>query len=136
MADHRDPAPAPAEEQGPLRTARVYDDPSPRDGHRVLVDRLWPRGVSKERAGLDDWARDVAPSDELRRFLHDDRDRFDEFRRRYLAELEADPATALVDRLVERARTGTVTLLTASRDVEQSHVPVLAEVLTDRLGRG
>ena len=73
-----------------VRTRRVYDDPSPEDGTRVLVDRIWPRGLAKARAGIDEWARAVAPSTELRRWYGHDPARFEEFRRRYQAEL-AEP---------------------------------------------
>jgi uncharacterized protein YeaO (DUF488 family) len=110
---------------------RVYDDPSPQDGARVLVDRVWPRGLTKEAAHLDEWLKDVAPSTELRRWYGHRPERFDEFRRRYLAELaEPGPAAAL-DRLRELARTGKVTVLTATRDVEHSQAAVLVERLRD-----
>ncbi|MGH4018129.1 MAG: DUF488 domain-containing protein, partial [Pseudonocardiaceae bacterium] len=70
-----------------MQTKRAYDQPDPADGYRVLVDRMWPRGLSREHAALDEWARDLAPSDELRRWYGHDPQRFEEFRRRYVDEL-------------------------------------------------
>jgi uncharacterized protein YeaO (DUF488 family) len=109
---------------------RIYEDPSPTDGTRVLVDRLWPRGVSKEEAHLDEWLKDVAPSTELREWYHHDPERFAEFRRRYVAEL-SDPAhEPAVRRLHELAAHGKVTLLTATKDADHSEAAVLAHWLT------
>ena len=93
---------------------------------------LWPRGVTKADAALDEWLKDAAPSTELRRWYGHDVERFEEFARRYRAELRRPPASAAVDRLVELARTQTITLLTATRDVEHSGARVLHEVLTRR----
>jgi uncharacterized protein YeaO (DUF488 family) len=104
---------------------RVYDAPGGRDGYRVLVDRLWPRGVAKADLELDEWAKDVAPSTELRRWYGHDVDRFREFARRYRAELRQAPAAAAVDRLAEVARARRLTLLTATRDVDHSGAEVL-----------
>lgn len=114
-----------------LRVRRVYDPEEDGDGTRVLVDRLWPRGVSKERAAIDKWLKDVTPSDELRSWYHEDRSgtRYDEFVDRYRAEL-ADPVhTAAVDELTALVREGggPVTLVTAVKDVPHSHVPVLVD---------
>lgn len=107
---------------------RVYDEPDPADGRRVLVDRLWPRGLAKERAHIDEWAKDVTPSNELRKWFHEDRDtRRAEFAERYRAELD-DHAEA-VDGLRAEGRGHTVTLLTANKDPDTSHVPVLLERL-------
>jgi len=111
-----------------IQTKRVYDPPTAGDGLRVLVDRLWPRGVAKAKLKLDRWAKEIAPSHELRRWYHGDMSRFAEFRRRYLAELAAN-APAL-DELRAQARGRTVTLLTASTQLERSHAAVLAELLT------
>jgi uncharacterized protein YeaO (DUF488 family) len=108
---------------------RVYDA-SPDDGARVLVDRLWPRGLSKEAAHLDAWLREVAPSNELRRWYGHDPERYEEFRGRYLAELEDDTHREAAERLRALADDGPVTLLTATRDPEISHTAVLAEWLT------
>lgn len=106
---------------------RVYDTGD--SGYRVLVDRLWPRGVTKTQAALDEWLRDAAPSSDLRRWYGHRVERFEEFARRYRAELRRPPAAAAVDRLVELAHEQPVTLLTATRDVEHSGALVLHEVL-------
>jgi uncharacterized protein YeaO (DUF488 family) len=110
-----------------VRTKRIYEQPDPGDGYRVLIDRLWPRGVRKQDARLDEWARDLAPSDGLRRWFGHDPSRFAEFRRRYLAELEASPGP--VDELRRRARRGPLTIVYAARDAEHSNAAVLAELL-------
>jgi uncharacterized protein YeaO (DUF488 family) len=112
-----------------IRVRRVYDDPQPADGARVLVDRVWPRGMRKDAAHLDDWAKDAAPSSELRTWYHHDPAKFGEFRSRYLGELAAPAAQAAVDRLRDMAATGPVTLLTATRETDISQAAVLADVL-------
>lgn len=114
----------------PVRVKRVYEQPADADGYRVLVDRLWPRGVSREGAHLDEWARDLAPSSELRRWFGHDPGRFAEFRRRYLAELEHREEQ--VRELRRRARRGTVTLVYSARDTEHNDAVVLAELLRRR----
>lgn len=112
-----------------VRIKRIYDDPDPEDGQRVLVDRLWPRGMSKERAELDEWCKQVAPSTELRQWYHHDPDRWDEFDQRYREELkDADRAEAL-DGLRERAKDGPLTLLTASKALGISEAAVLETLL-------
>lgn len=113
-----------------VRVASVNE--APREGVRVLIDRLWPRGLSKERACLDEWCRSVAPSTELRRWYGHDPQRFDEFRARYRRELgDAEPGTTL-DHLVELSRERELVLLTATRDLEISHAAVLADVIAER----
>jgi uncharacterized protein YeaO (DUF488 family) len=112
-----------------VRLRRVYDQPEPADGRRVLVDRLWPRGLSKERAALDDWLRAVAPSDDLRRWYGHEPGRFSDFRQRYQRELRGPESSAALARLRELVRSGPVTLLTATRDVGHSQAAVLAELL-------
>jgi uncharacterized protein YeaO (DUF488 family) len=112
-----------------VRMRRVYDDPSPEDGTRVLVDRIWPRGLAKATAGIDEWMTTVAPSTELRRWYGHDPDRFEEFRRRYQAELAEPERQAAVRHLRELARSGRLTLLTATRDVDHSQAAVLADHL-------
>jgi uncharacterized protein YeaO (DUF488 family) len=112
-----------------VRVARVYDPPGRDDGARVLVDRLWPRGLAKAGAALDDWCQQVAPSAELRRWYGHDPDLFAEFTRRYLAELEDPERAAALASLRELAGHRTVTLLTATKDVEISHAAVLARLL-------
>jgi uncharacterized protein YeaO (DUF488 family) len=114
-----------------VRVGRAYDDPSPKDGARVLVDRLWPRGLRKEAARLDDWEKDIAPSTKLRTWYHHDPAKFDEFRSRYLAELAGPQEQAALDRLRALAATRPVTLLTATRDVDISEAAVLAEFLRE-----
>jgi len=117
-----------------IRIRRVYEEPSPADGTRVLVDRLWPRGLRKDAAALDDWAKDVAPSTELRTWYGHDPARFDEFRRRYLDELSHSGQRAALGRLRALASGGPVTLLTATRDLEHSQAAVLAQVLRQDVG--
>ena len=110
-----------------VRLKRAYDPAEPDDGYRVLVDRLWPRGVSKDRARLDEWARELAPSTELRTWFGHDPARFAEFRRRYLEELAA--RAEKLGELRGRARKGTVTLVYAARDDRHNDAVVLAELL-------
>ncbi len=115
-----------------IRLRRVYDDPAPEDGTRVLVDRVWPRGLTKDAAHLDEWAKDVAPSTELRKWYGHDPAKFDEFRRRYHAELGQHGPSAALEGLRALTRGGTVTLLTATKDTGHSHAAVLAEELNRR----
>ena len=108
---------------------RIQEEPSGRDGRRVLVDRIWPRGVSKEKAHLDEWARDVAPSTELRHWYGHDPERFQEFRRRYLEELGDPGHREAAGHLRDLASRHRLTLLTATKDVDHSQAAVLAEWL-------
>jgi uncharacterized protein YeaO (DUF488 family) len=108
---------------------RAYDAAAPEDGTRVLVDRLWPRGVSKERAHLDLWLKDVAPSTELRKWYGHDPAKFDAFRERYIHELQAEPGRSALEQLRELARKGPVTLVFAARDVAHSEAAVLQDML-------
>lgn len=108
---------------------RVYDAPERGDGVRILVDRLWPRGLRKEAAHFDQWRKDLSPSTELRQFYGHRADRFAEFTTRYLAELRRRDAAGAVAELVELNRRRVITLLTASRDLEHSEVAVLAQHL-------
>jgi uncharacterized protein YeaO (DUF488 family) len=110
-----------------VRIKRVYDPPAPSDGYRVLIDRLWPRGITRERAQLDEWARELAPSGELRRWFGHDPARFEEFRRRYDAELAS--YSEKLRELRSRARAGTLTLVYSARDTEHNDAVVVAEVL-------
>jgi uncharacterized protein YeaO (DUF488 family) len=114
-----------------IRLRRVYEPPVPEDGRRVLVDRLWPRGVTKEAARLDDWRREVAPSAELRRWFGHDPARWPEFRRRYRQELEANPEP--LEPLLDAARRGPLTLVYAARDERHNQAVVLRELLEERL---
>ena len=111
---------------------RIYQDLDDRGSYRVLVDRLWPRGVKKEDAALDEWSKDVAPSAELRRWYGHDPAKFDEFARRYRDELSQPPASEAVAHLRGVAREQHVTLLTATRDVDRSGARVLHDHLRAR----
>ena len=112
-----------------VRVRRVYDQASPDDGQRFLVDRLWPRGLSKDAARVSEWVKDVAPSDELRRWYGHDPQRFAEFRVRYAGELREPVRARALTRLNAAAKRGTITLLTATRDTERSQAALLAEQL-------
>ena len=114
-----------------VKVKRAYDPPSAKDGKRILVDRLWPRGISKEKAVLDHWVKEIAPSTELRKwFAHDPR-RWEEFRRRYAAELRQHPD--LLTELRSLARHGPITLVYAAHDEAHNDAIVLRDML---LGRG
>ena len=110
-----------------FRIKRVYEEPATEDGKRILVDRLWPRGVSKEAARIDEWLKEIAPSDELRKWFGHDPARWEEFRERYRRELEAK--TELLGHLRTVARKGAVTLLFAAKDEEHNNAVVLKEML-------
>jgi uncharacterized protein YeaO (DUF488 family) len=110
---------------------RVYDHDAspPKTGYKVLVDRLWPRGVKKDSLSLDDWSKDVTPSPDLRKWYGHDPDRFVEFRNKYRAELAHEPAAAALDELETELRSRPVVLYTAVKDVDISAAAVLAEIL-------
>ncbi|WP_176741034.1 DUF488 domain-containing protein [Streptomyces agglomeratus] len=112
-----------------VRVRRVYEPPSPDDGTRVLVDRLWPRGLSKETAEIDEWPKALTPSAELRRWYHGPSGDFDEFARRYESELAAPEAAAALDGVRTLAKAGRITLLTAAKEPEHSHTAVLLRLL-------
>jgi uncharacterized protein YeaO (DUF488 family) len=114
-----------------IRVRRVYEDPSPADGARVLVDRVWPRGLRKDAARLDEWAKDVAPSTELRTWYHHDPAKFDEFSQRYAAELGEPEAQQALTRLRALAANRPVTLLTATKEIDLSQATVLAGLLRE-----
>jgi uncharacterized protein YeaO (DUF488 family) len=107
----------------------VYEDPGPDDGERVLVDRLWPRGFRKGDPRVGRWLPRVAPSTELRKWYSHEAARFDEFAARYAQELESEEGTAAMNELKQVLRGGAVTLVTAARDLDDSHVGVLARLL-------
>ena len=112
----------------PVQIKRVYEPASSNDGERVLIDRLWPRGVSRQNAKLDQWVKELAPSTELRHWFGHDPRRFEEFRRRYIEELRDErPRLAALRR---RARDGTLTLVYSARDTEHNDAVVLAEILS------
>jgi len=116
-------------------TKRAYEPASDSDGYRVLIDRLWPRGVSKARARLDAWEKDIAPSPALRKWYGHDPDKWHEFQLRYAAELRSAPAMKVLDGLVRRARRGRVTLVYASRAGDLSDAAVLKRILNRRIIR-
>lgn len=108
---------------------RIYLPVEQDDGYRVLVDRLWPRGIKKSDADLQCWLKDIGPSNELRTWFDHEVERWEEFRRRYLVELSADPMTLMLDSLREKAREQTVTLLYAARDERRNNAVVIKDVL-------
>jgi uncharacterized protein YeaO (DUF488 family) len=120
-----------ADAHGTVRIARIYEEPSADDGRRILVDRLWPRGVSKERAHLDDWCKEIAPSTELRRWYGHDPERFEEFSARYRAELSDGEQAEALSRIAADARSGVVTLLTATKVPEISEAVVIKSAIED-----
>lgn len=110
-----------------VKIKRVYDPPAASDGYRVLVDRLWPRGLTKEAAAVDLWLRDVAPSTELRKWFHHEAQKWSEFRERYEKELRANPDA--VARLRDVVRTHAVTLVYGAKDEEHNQAAVLRDFL-------
>lgn len=117
-----------------LNIKRIYDQPSREDGARILVDRIWPRGVSKDAAKLTEWLKEIAPSTSLRQWFHRDPTQWTEFDRRYRAELDAN--LEVVERLRKFLKAGSVTLLYAARDRERNHAAVLADYVAGRKDRG
>ncbi len=112
-----------------VRAKRIYEEPQRGDGYRILIDHVWPRGVSRERAQLDEWARELAPSDELRTWFDHVPTRFTQFRTRYRHELAAHPER--LDELRRRAARRRLTVLYAARDQEHNNAVVLVELLND-----
>ncbi len=112
-----------------LRTKRIYEDPAKSDGRRILVDRLWPRGVSKEKAKIEYWAKEISPSNELRRWYQHDPDKWPEFRRRYFKELSQNPDG--VTELRAKLGKGTVTLVFSSKETKLNNASALIEYLED-----
>ncbi|GAA1638836.1 DUF488 domain-containing protein [Georgenia ruanii] len=112
-----------------VKIRRAYEEPTRGDGVRVLVDRMWPRGVSKDRAALDEWCKTVAPSTELRQWYDHDPARFEEFARRYRGELEEPERAAALEHLRDLARHGALTLITATKHPDISEAQVLATLL-------
>ena len=110
-----------------IRLKRAYEPAAPADGYRVLIDRLWPRGVSRQQARLDGWEKELAPSTDLRQWFGHEPGRFGEFRRRYVAELRGERRG--IAALRRRAREGTLTLVYSAHDTEHNDAVVLAEVL-------
>lgn len=110
-----------------IKTKRVYDPVSPGDGKRILVDRLWPRGIKKEETKIDEWMKDIAPSTDLRKWFAHDPTKWTEFKKRYINELKKK--SELVERLRTEAQKGTITLLFAAKDVEHDNAVVLKELI-------
>jgi uncharacterized protein YeaO (DUF488 family) len=110
-----------------IRIKRAYEPPSPQDGARILVDRLWPRGVSKEKLKLEEWMKEIAPSTELRQWFHTGDHKWADFRERYFQELHGRPE--LVAELRKKARGHTVTLIYGARDAEQNNAVALKDYL-------
>ncbi|MEO3944699.1 DUF488 domain-containing protein [Gorillibacterium sp. CAU 1737] len=117
-----------------LQIKRIYEPPFTQDGVRVLVDRLWPRGILKKDACLSDWLKDIAPSPGLRQWFGHQPERFDAFAERYREELTAERQQAALDKLGRMMKEGPVTLLYAARDPVHNHAIVLQRVLQDRRG--
>jgi uncharacterized protein YeaO (DUF488 family) len=118
-----------------FRIKRVYEPPDVADGVRVLVDRLWPRGLSRERAGIDLWLKEIAPSDALRRRFHGEPAAWEDFKTAYYAELQQPPAQSAVRDLLDRLTHEPVTLLFAARDETRNNAVALKEWLDERSGR-
>jgi uncharacterized protein YeaO (DUF488 family) len=119
----------------PVQTKRAYEEPRPEDGYRVLVDGLWPRGLRKEKLKIDQWMRDIAPSAPLRNWYGHKPEKWEEFRKKFRAELSKSPRKELLAGLVERARKERVTLVFAARDAERCNAAVIAEMIRERLQR-
>lgn len=113
-----------------IKLKRAYDPPAAADGYRVLVDRLWPRGIKKTDAKVDDWLREIAPSNELRKWFGHDVERWPEFKKRYAAELK--PNAAVLRNLARKARKETVTLLFGAKDEEHNNAVVIRDYLKRR----
>ncbi|HEY9039749.1 MAG TPA: DUF488 domain-containing protein [Roseovarius sp.] len=112
-----------------IRTRRAYEEMAENDGYRVLVDRIWPRGVSKEDLDLDEWCKEVAPSDELRKWFDHDPEKWDQFQRRYRNELDRNDS---VKALIERVRDGRVTLIYGAKDETHNNAVALRDWLEDK----
>jgi len=110
-----------------VKMKRIYESASPKDGKRILVDRLWPRGIKKEEAKIDEWLKDIAPSDELRKWYSHDPSKWQEFKKRYEKELK--DKSLMLNRIRNEAKTGTITLLYAAKDEEHNNAVVLKEIL-------
>lgn len=116
-----------------LKVKRIYEKPSPADGQRFLVDRLWPRGLKKEDAHLQAWLKDLAPSTDLRRWFSHDPQHWEEFQQRYVKELEDPQKAPQIKILLERARQGIATLVFAAKDTKKNNAVVLKQYLEQQL---
>lgn len=119
-----------------IKLERIYDKPQDLSGYRILVDRLWPRGISKVNAKLDEWEKEVAPSKELRQWFSHDPQKFSEFKTKYIAELDANPKTAEFTALIaDKLKTTDVIFLYGAKDRENNQAVVLKDHLTNHLGQ-
>ena len=114
-----------------IHIKRIYDDPAPADGYRILVDRLWPRGMAKNTAHIDRWMKEIAPSTELRKWLHQDPGRWNDFKKQYTAELKASAAAEELLAIIRQHTT--VTFLYAAKDASHNHALVLRDYMSKRL---
>lgn len=119
-----------------VKIKRAYEPRGPRDGYRVLVDRLWPRGIKKLKLPLDDWMKEVAPSSELRKKFGHDPEKWDDFRKRYELELRAPDAREKLEELARLAKRGTLTLVYGAKDEEHNNAFVLKELIERAISRG
>jgi uncharacterized protein YeaO (DUF488 family) len=113
-----------------LKIKRAYDKPEGSDGKRILIDRLWPRGISKADARIDEWLKDLGPTTELRKWFGHDQDKWEEFRSRYIKELSAPDKQAHLERIAQQAGQTNVTLIYSAKDTEHSDVKVIEELIT------
>ena len=110
-----------------IQIKRVYDPPGPEDGKRILVDRLWPRGIKKEKLKMDEWLKEIAPSDKLRKWFSHDPKKYEEFKKRYAGELEEK--SEILKRIKNEAKKGKVTILFSAKDAEHNNATVLKNLL-------
>jgi uncharacterized protein YeaO (DUF488 family) len=118
-----------------LKIKRAYEDKKASDGKRILIDRLWPRGVRKTEAGIDEWLKELAPSTELRRWFGHVPEKWEEFKRRYKKELAAPEKIQFMGNIAHTAKRADITLIYSARDSEHSDVKVLEELITERMQR-
>jgi uncharacterized protein YeaO (DUF488 family) len=113
-----------------VKIKRVYDEVSPDDGERILVDRLWPRGIRKDEAKIDEWIKDIAPGNELRKWFAHDPSKWREFKKRYAEELKGQ--SNRIELLIKKAKRGNITLIFSARDTEHNNAVVLSELISKR----
>jgi uncharacterized protein YeaO (DUF488 family) len=116
-----------------IKIKRAYDEVSPDDGQRILVDRLWPRGIKKDKAKIDEWLKEIAPSNELRKWFAHDPSKWQGFRERYLEELKNQ--SDLIEILIKRTKSGNITLIFSAKDTEHNNAVVLSELINKRQRR-
>lgn len=116
-----------------IKIKRIYEKAEDKDGFRILIDRLWPRGLSKEKARIDEWLRDIAPSNELRRWFHHDLSRWEAFKKRYREELKGK--NTISERIIKVAKKGNVTLTYAAKDKEHNNAIILKEFLEEKISK-